>query len=499
MKTKLLYLLFFVGFMANAQIQAPWVNAISTTNITTNSATLNFNVNYNGSFTNYYGMYSVNLNMASPVQTGSGSVNVFGWQARTINIGGLQPNTTYYWRITATNGMGTTHSSILSFTTFGNPTLPEVSNISVANITSHSSTVNYTISPNHGATTSVIKYGLASNELTSQVAGISANGNTSSSGATIIGSLLSETTYFYQVEATNSAGTAVSSIESFTTLEAPPLEIIAQYNFDNTYNNVSGNTPFAQNAGTSFVTDRHGNGNNALNINNTGTTATIANLPYEALPRTVSLWVKINTMNGVGFNFLYSYGTNLSPEGAYINATSIIHFLPNHTASLTHNVNVWYHFVFAYDGTTSRIYRNGTLISTSNGAKNTANNSDIFRLGLSEGGAPNYFNGAIDDLKIYNYAMTETQVEDLYEEEAVLSIDSLQSTSLKIYPNPAGSVVYIDSGDLLMSRVELYSVLGKKVLETTESKISILDLSSGIYLVKIYSGNKFVTKKLVVK
>ncbi|MFY0483613.1 glycosyl hydrolase [Flavobacterium sp. PLA-1-15] len=81
-----------------------------------------------------------------------------------------------------------------------------------------------------------------------------------------------------------------------------------------------------------------------------------------------------------------------------------------------------------------------------------------------------------------------------------LGIDENElNNSITMYPNPATNTVNIDSKGTTVSKVELYSVLGSKVLETAESKINIENLSSGIYLVKIYAGTKFTTKKLVVK
>ena len=85
-------------------------------------------------------------------------------------------------------------------------------------------------------------------------------------------------------------------------------------------------------------------------------------------------------------------------------------------------------------------------------------------------------------------------------EDCDLGIDDNEfNNSITMYPNPATSILNIDSKLTTVSKVELYSVLGSKVLETNESKINIENLSSGIYLVKIYAGTKSVTKKLVVR
>ncbi len=73
------------------------------------------------------------------------------------------------------------------------------------------------------------------------------------------------------------------------------------------------------------------------------------------------------------------------------------------------------------------------------------------------------------------------------------------SNSVRMYPNPAQTMVHVTSDLVPVSKVEFYSLLGSKVLETTAHEIPVDGLAAGLYLVKIYSGNAFVTKKLVVQ
>lgn len=48
--------------------------------------------------------------------------------------------------------------------------------------------------------------------------------------------------------------------------------------------------------------------------------------------------------------------------------------------------------------------------------------------------------------------------------------------------------------------MEIYNVLGEKVKQTfNDEYFNVKDLKSGIYLLKIYSQNNNITKKIVVK
>ena len=487
---------------AKAQIQAPGVGTLVSLNITQNSARVQFNVNYNGSFTNYSVIYSKSANLNPAVgQTPNGNVNVFGWQTRFFDIGGLEPNTTYYWRVTASNGLGTTQSQIVNFTTLGVPAVPVINNVSSSGVNHNSAKINYLLKPNHASTTSVVKYGLASNALNSQVTGLTASGNVDNSGQISLTALLPLTTYYYQVEATNSAGTSTSNIESFTTLEAPTPQIIAEYNFNNTYNNVNGTAPFTNNAGLSFVADRNGNANNAINIANTGTRATIPNLPYGNNPRTISLWVKLNVMRA-DYNMLFSYGqqSNSSSNGGSINAGGVMYlgYNNNFQAPSTANAtNTWYHIVYTYDGTNAKIYKNGTFLGTTTKSWNTLNNSDAFDLGVGVGGEL-WFDGSIDDLKIYNYALSDSEVSSLYSAET-LSVNEINNDSkINVYPNPVKDILNINTSVNIKS-VEIFSLSSAKVKESNSSKVNLSKLPTGNYIVKIKDEKGNINTQKIIK
>lgn len=82
---------------------------------------------------------------------------------------------------------------------------------------------------------------------------------------------------------------------------------------------------------------------------------------------------------------------------------------------------------------------------------------------------------------------------------STLGIDvSILEKSISIYPNPVKDILTINSKTQLL-KVEIYSILGKKVKEiyTDFNSISTHDLSHGIYILKIYSENSFLIKKIL--
>ena len=386
---------------------------------------------------------------------------------------------------------------------------PSISGVSATAITSNAATINYSLNANSAATTSVVKYGTTSGNLTSTVTGFSATGNTATPGTTSLTGLSANTQYFYKVEGTNSTGTEQSPESSFNTL-ANPMSTIAEYNFDNTYNNILGSRPFTANTGTSFTQDRNGNANSALNLVSIGTTAVIPNLPYNSDSRTISVWVKNYSYNWfVASACPFSYGTTANAyELAMYQSVFALNPYPGPFAShyvdltplnITNALNTWNHYVVSYNGTTSKIYKDGALLSSSNTALTTANNSDIFRLGLLNALNSDYFDGAIDDLKIYNYALTDAEVTSLFTNNSLLATDNFNLNNLEVslYPNPANDVLNIEMTNEVKS-IEIYNIQGQKVKSSNQKQINVADLAAGMYMIRIQDAdNAIATKKFV--
>jgi hypothetical protein len=84
--------------------------------------------------------------------------------------------------------------------------------------------------------------------------------------------------------------------------------------------------------------------------------------------------------------------------------------------------------------------------------------------------------------------------------ENQLSVDDeLLDNSLKLYPNPVTNILTIESKNVKISKVEIYSILGEKIKEITSNFVSITTdkLPKGIYIIKIYSGKSSMIKKIV--
>lgn len=96
----------------------------------------------------------------------------------------------------------------------------------------------------------------------------------------------------------------------------------------------------------------------------------------------------------------------------------------------------------------------------------------------------------VDNMKILFFYSDYTNQLDIEDIELANAID--------IYPNPAGDILFIKS-EIPLTKVEFYSVLGEKVKEINNDfkVIPLNDISDGIYIVKIQSENRSVSKKII--
>jgi len=157
----------------------------------------------------------------------------------------------------------------------------------------------------------------------------------------------------------------------------------------------------------------------------------------------------------------------------------------------------WYEYVFTYNGTSLSIYRNGNLLGSTSATLNTT--GDIFRIGVSNSGIQK-LQADIDYIRIFNQALTTSQVSSLYANPALSNnVAEINNFKFNLYPNPASDILNIEFNEAIKS-VEIYSLQGQKVLETNQTEINISNLASGMYIVKVQDLNgSFATKKLIIE
>jgi len=222
--------------------------------------------------------------------------------------------------------------------------------------------------------------------------------------------------------------------------QAPTNGLISHWSFDETSGTtasdpVSGNDGILQ-GGMGDANWVAGQVGNALNFDGTNDFVNMGDPSNGSLDFgdkddfSIAGWVN-NSETGPGRLVGKKAGTG-SAVGylASINSLGVLSLSVDSTGnynltSLTNlSANTWYHFVFLWDADgIAQLYINGVL--DTNGASTAAvgdiSNAQPFRLGAeSDGESP--FQGQLDEVRIYNRALSSQEVQDLYNAESGASL-----------------------------------------------------------------------------
>ncbi len=125
----------------------------------------------------------------------------------------------------------------------------------------------------------------------------------------------------------------------------------------------------------------------------------------------------ILSKGGTGNNYYQQYSIGLSGSGLGIyigNSTNNGYFLELVTATSI-SLNQWTHFVFTLSGTSGVVYINGAQNNTAatSGAR-TTNTYNVLIGQRGTTGFPLFFNGTIDEVHIYNRALSSSEIAIAY-------------------------------------------------------------------------------------
>ncbi len=152
--------------------------------------------------------------------------------------------------------------------------------------------------------------------------------------------------------------------------------------------------------------------------------ASQAGLPMQASPRTVCAWANPTKYPTSGTTFtMVSYGSPVSDQMFSIamkhdsgtNKQYLIlmkYGAPVYNSEIAIPLNTWSHICGVYDGANASIFWNGKLLGISAWTIDTQAAANPFFIGRSSS-VGSYFPGKIDDVRIYNNALTSDQIRQL--------------------------------------------------------------------------------------
>ncbi len=337
---------------------------------------------------------------------------------------------------------------------------------------------------------------------------------------------------------------ASSNIASGEFIINIPTGLVAYYPFNNNANDESGNNNHlsAMN-GVTPATDRFGNSNSAYNFDGIDDylISPANNILDNYQTGAISVWIKPFSTTGNSNIFSYNTDENTNSLYNFMLADDSLRITYKYEGQMPHidcstNIlqNYWYHFVFVADGNEmTKFYINGVkqddvfgLLGTeANGSEwfadiwnvNTFNHFIIVGAYKRQGTLyDNGFRGMIDDIRIYNYAINETEISDLYKEGGWSDEDpykdmvyvpagnfTMGSNSADSDEQPAHAVYldafYIDKYEVTNAKYAAYltEALSNGEIQASSSTVTkdgkeLIDLDDGCQI--SYSGGTFVVE-----
>jgi hypothetical protein len=199
---------------------APTVTTGGAESVTTGSAAVTGTVNPGGDATTYQFEYGTSASYGlttAAVDAGSGTTDV---SARGT-LPNLTNNTTYHYRLVATNAAGVARGSDKTFKTAAPASAPAISSRAATAVTSVGASLNAGVNPRSLATSVHFEYGTSTSYGTSTAEEAIGSAGSTVSVTAAIGGLKPGTKYNFRAVATSAAGIARGANRSFTTPKAP--------------------------------------------------------------------------------------------------------------------------------------------------------------------------------------------------------------------------------------------------------------------------------------
>ncbi|MFC4112797.1 LamG-like jellyroll fold domain-containing protein [Nonomuraea zeae] len=227
-------------------------------------------------------------------------------------------------------------------------------------------------------------------------------------------------TYHYRVVAFDaSSNTSASSNEASAVVTEPPVNtgLVAAYGMNAGTGTAVADSSGTGNTGTATAaTWAAGKYGQALSFNGTSSWVTVPDASTLDLTggMTLEAWVRPASVSGWRTVLMKEFGADLayavmgsgsSGPAAFIHTSSGA----NAPAPSNLPLNTWSHVGATYDGSTLRLYVNGVQVATNPTVGNLRVGTGPLRIG-GNSGSGEYFSGLIDEVRVYNKALTAAQV-----------------------------------------------------------------------------------------
>ncbi|MDD5977262.1 MAG: fibronectin type III domain-containing protein [Bacteroidales bacterium] len=480
----------FTTLEAEPVIVPPTVATLAATGVTHNSATLNGTITAGSEAITAQGfMYKATAAADWTSVSASGTTLV-----ATVNT--LAAETEYQFKAFATTASGTVEGAVMTFTTTATPVIvpPTVTTLAATSVTHESATLNGTITAGDETITAqgfMYKATAAADWTT-----VAATGTTITS---TLNSLAAETEYQFKAFATTASGTVEGAAMTFTTTAAPVTqpavatlpatgvthEVATLNGTVTTGSEAISAQGFMYKATTAADWTTVAATGETMSATINGLTAETA-YEYKAFATTAS-----GTVEGVVVNFTTLAAPATQPTVVTLEATEITHEAATLNGTVAAGTEAITAQGFMYKAITAADW-------TTVAAEGTANTATI--------------NGLTPETE-YEYKAFATTASGTVEGNVVLfttlansGLNSAEGAvaTMTVYPNPASErAIVAVSGVESGAKIVVSDMQGRIILTDTMAadtyELSVENLASGVYYIRVIDGASIHTQKLIVK
>lgn len=325
-----------------------------------------------------------------------------------------------------------------------------------------------------------------------------------------------ETTYYFKVRAVGTTGVSpFSEIISIKTLLADMPGLVARYEFENNVNDSYGAYNGLMFGNVAYSMGKYGK---ALKFEGDGFVEIPQSKTYDF---SILMWVNtvqnhINDKTWFGnydafglvdggiAGYAADFGSAMI-DGKFAFATGVSDQTVISNSSI--NTGNWEHVAFTYsnDDQSMRVYINGVLESSAYGqtqlSKYSAGMLSIGKL-RDHNFTTGYFEGMIDELKIYNRALGENEISG---QMPWLSSNTSKSKAQIVYPNPANNVLYVENIKNQYHTLTMLNLQGKIIKKSLlyygalTSTVNVELIPEGIYILQLTGNESNLHQTIMIK
>lgn len=291
--------------------------------------------------------------------------------------------------------------------------------------------------------------------------------------------------------------------------------LVGYYPFNGNANDESPNSNDGTINGAVLTNDRFGLSNSAYNFDGNDYISIIDDQSIRPINFTISIWCRFDNLNGLqllldkhlGSGALDSYEIwfqNNQMWGTIDNQSGFGPFIP---PSFVPNIQNWDHITYTFDDDNNiqKLFINSTMVEESSVNISIGYDNEPLLIGASndQQNPKFFFNGDLDDIRIYNRVLSENEITELFEDSPSLGISDLTlDTDFVFFPSPANDIINFESYHTV-KRISITSINGLLLNEFSinnkKGRIRISDLKTGIYILLIEDDNNNFQNRLFIK